>query len=129
MIKSVLKEFIILILMLIVITLLFIIIFYDYNPINKIIPSKVVAYELPEEVKKEIENDLENEEEKIIKTYQVDKSDLDNYKNQNQYEPGKIEPYSLQESAINDIPIPENNEIGEPENNVSNGIFFNIIGK
>ena len=54
MIKSVIKEIGIILLLFVVIVLITAFVFYDYNPINKTIPSKVDAYVLPEEVEQEI---------------------------------------------------------------------------
>lgn len=124
MIKSVIKEIGIILLLFVVIVLITAFVFYDYNPINKTIPSKVDAYVLPEEVKQEIETILK-EEDKIVKTYQIDGKDLNTYKNNNEYNPGKIEPYSLQSSKA------ENEELGNNStiNNTSGGNFFNIVGK
>ncbi|MGN1351411.1 MAG: hypothetical protein ACI4VE_01270 [Clostridia bacterium] len=124
MIKSVIKEIGIILLLFVVIVLITAFVFYDYNPINKTIPSKVDAYVLPEEVEQEIETILK-EEDKIVKTYQIDGKDLNTYKNNNEYNPGKIEPYSLQSSKA------ENEELGNNStiNNTSGGNFFNIVGK
>ena len=124
MIKSVIKEIGIILLLFVVIVLITAFVFYDYNPINKTIPSKVDAYVLPEEVEQEIETILK-EEDKIVKTYQIDGKDLNKYKNNNEYNPGKIEPYSLQSSKA------ENEELGNNStiNNTSGGNFFNIVGK
>ena len=124
MIKSVIKEIGIILLLFVVIVLITAFVFYDYNPINKTIPSKVDAYVLPEEVEQEIET-ISKEEDKIVKTYQIDGKDLNTYKNNNEYNPGKIEPYSLQSSKA------ENEELGNNStiNNTSGGNFFNIVGK
>lgn len=124
MIKSVIKEIGIILLLFVVIVLITAFVFYDYNPINKTIPSKVDAYVLPEEVEQEIETILK-EEDKIVKTYQIDGKDLNTYKNNNEYNPGKIEPYSLQSSKA------ENEELGNNStiNNTSGGNFFNNVGK
>ena len=124
MIKSVIKEIGIILLLFVVIVLITAFVFYDYNPINKTIPSKVDAYVLPEEVEQEIETILK-EEDKIVKTYQIDGKDLNTYKNNNEYNSGKIEQYSLQSSKA------ENEELGNNStiNNTSGGNFFNIVGK
>ena len=134
MFKSVIKEFIILILLLIAIVLIFAILLYDYNPLNKTIPKKVEAYVLPEDVQIELDNTL-NGEEKIVKTYQIDGIELDKYEKENEYNPGKIEPYSLYNSTIKEIKPAENSAVKnttegtQTENNTSEGVFFNIVGK
>lgn len=109
MIKSVIKEFIILLLLLITVAILLAIVFYDYNPLNKTIPKKIDTYTLPEEVETELSNSLNLQEDRIVKTYQIDGTDLNKYKKENEYNPGKIKPYSL--------------------DNTSNGVFFDNPGK
>ena len=126
MIKSIVKEFIILLLLLIAIILLFAIILYDYNPLNKTIPEKVAEYSLPKDVEKELESTL-NEEERIVKTYQIDGTDLSKFKKEDEYNPGKIEPYSLYNSVLEgEI---GNNEITDTPTPGTNGIFFDNPGK
>lgn len=56
MIKTILKETIIILLICIAILLILGVVFYDYNPLNKILPNKV-AYSTPEEIKKEIQEE------------------------------------------------------------------------
>lgn len=125
MVKSVIKEFFILILLLAIIVLLFAIILYDYNPLNKTIPQKVAEYSLPRDVKKELETTI-NEEERIIKTYTVDGTDLSRFKKEDEYNPGKVAPYSLYNTTIS-------GEVGgnqvDPQDPPSGGVFFNNAGK
>ena len=78
MIKSVIKEIVIILLLSIAIILILGILFYDYIPINKVIPEKE-AYITPDEVKNEIEEEI-TESEKIEVTYEVTDSDLNIYK-------------------------------------------------
>lgn len=47
MIKSILKEIIIVLLLCAIILFVLGILFYDYNPINKVVPNKI-AYSVPE---------------------------------------------------------------------------------
>lgn len=126
MLKSIVKELIILLLLLIAIILLFAILLYDYNPLNKTIPEKVQAYTLPKNVEKELESTL-NEEERIVKTYQIDGTDLSKFEKEDEYNPGKIAPYSLYNTTINGII--DNNEISDSPTPGTNGIFFNNPGK
>ena len=124
MVKSIIKELFILILLLITIVLIFAVILYDYNPLSKTMPKQVEAYTLPEEVQTELEGSL-GEEEKIIKTYQVDARDLDKFKKNDEYNPGKIEPYSMYNS------VEQPNSVDGENNNsqTGNGLFFNTPGK
>ena len=57
MIKSVFKEVSIMLLICLAIVLVLGVIFYDYIPNNKVVPSKI-AYETPQNVKEEIEVEI-----------------------------------------------------------------------
>ena len=54
MFKTIIKEIIITLLLCIAILLVLSILFYDYNPINKVVPNKI-AYSVPENIKNELE--------------------------------------------------------------------------
>ena len=95
MVKTVLKEIIIILLLCIAILLILSILFYDYNPLNKIVPNKI-AYSTPEEIKNEIE---QNEVKDILEdgvniVYSIDSLDLNIYKKSNSYVPGKANPFA-----------------------------------
>jgi len=92
MIKSVFKEVGIMILICVVIVLVIGIIFYDYVPNNKTVPSKI-AYETPKNVKQEIEVEI-TEYEKTNIVYEITDSDLDLYKSTKSYVPGKADPFA-----------------------------------
>ena len=53
MIKSIIKEIIIVLLLLVAVVLALGVLFYDYIPMNKIVPS-VASYTTSEEIKKEL---------------------------------------------------------------------------
>ena len=99
MIKSTIKEIFIILLLGIAILLLLGILFYDYIPINKNVPTKQ-SYVTPEEVKKEIDESI-SETEKIEVTYEVTDSDLDLYKQTGTYTEGKANPFALEENDTN----------------------------
>ena len=50
MAKSIFKEILIILLVCVAIVLLMAVIFYNYIPTNKVIPAKVTAYQLPQNV-------------------------------------------------------------------------------
>lgn len=99
MVKSVIKEIFIMILLCIAIALILGILFYDYIPTNKIIPSKE-AYHTPDEVKTEIDEQI-TEIEKTEISYEVTDADLNVYKQTSSYRPGKPDPFSLTETQNN----------------------------
>lgn len=125
--KNVIKEIFIMLLLCVAIALILAIIFYDYNPINKEIPS-TITYQMPDElsaVQEELETPLVNEEEKVIRTYELTEKELDRYKGTN-YDAGKVNPFEkYSEDTNNTI---ENNNITNTTTNKTNtnstGSFF-----
>lgn len=95
MIKTILKETIIILLICIAILLILGVVFYDYNPLNKILPNKV-AYSTPEEIKKEIQEkevkDILESEYNVV--YSIDSTDMNIYRKENSYVAGKLNPFS-----------------------------------
>jgi len=141
MVKTVLKEIIITLLLCIAILLVLSILFYDYNPLNKIVPNKI-AYSTPEEIKNEIE---QNEVKDVLEggvniVYSIDGSDLNIYKKSNSYIPGKENPFAeIAEQVTTDgnqgwQTIIKNNEsegsvTNTNKNPDSEGTFLNNTGK
>jgi len=102
MIKSVLKEIIIVLLLLLILILLLGILFYDYMPNTKTVPSKVEEYALEETIKQELEESLSNiESEEIIKTYKIDSVDIEHYERTKEYNKGKINPFAEYTTGTN----------------------------
>lgn len=94
MIKTVIREIAITLLLCVVILLLLGVIFYDYNPINKIVPNKV-AYNVPEDIRNELEENIESTTPSIEnKVYTIEGSDLNIYKRSNTYNPSKENPFA-----------------------------------
>ena len=92
MAKNIIKEIIIVLLLCLAIILILGVLLYEYVPSNKVIPEKV-SYVTPEKVKEELNKaDSAN----IITTYEynVEASDLNNYKRVSDYVPGKQNPFS-----------------------------------
>ena len=81
MIKTILKEIIIMILLCVAIIFILSVLFYDYNPINKIVPNKI-AYSVPENIKNELEEEEKVENKLVVenKVYTIQGSDLNLYK-------------------------------------------------
>ena len=92
MIKSVIKEIFIILLLSIAILLILGILFYEYIPINRIIPERE-AYVTPNEVKEEIDETI-TETEKVEVTYEVTDSDLNIYQQSGSYIEGKANPFA-----------------------------------
>lgn len=94
MVKTVLKEVFIELLLVIAILVVVAILFYDYNPINKVIPNKI-AYTTPENIKNELEEEnVETEVSIENKVYTIEGSDLNIYKKSKTYNPSKENPFA-----------------------------------
>ena len=133
MLKSVIKEIFIILLLSIAILLVLGILFYDYIPINSVVPERE-AYTTPNEVKNEISEDIA-ESEKIEVTYEVTDADLNIYKQTGSYTEGKANPFSLEnttdENITNDVNSGQNtneNNYSETVDKNSTGTFFNNEG-
>lgn len=107
MVKSAIKEIFIILLLSIAILLILGILFYDYIPINRVIPQKE-AYVTPENVKKEVEETI-TEAEKVEVTYEVTDSDLNIYKQSGSYTEGKSNPFALNENTTSSSSNNSNN--------------------
>jgi len=94
--KKIIKEITIALLLCLAIILLLGILLYDYVPMTKTIPNPV-SYSTPDNVKQELADSQSVDESKIIMTYEVDSTDLNNYKQIQDYKPGKANPFSSYE--------------------------------
>lgn len=97
MLKNILKESIIMILLCAAIALILAVIFYDFIPINKVIPE-TITYAMPEElseVKEELRNTFSDESENVVLTYEVTEEDLSEYKQTSAYKAGKANPFGI----------------------------------
>ena len=90
---TVVREIIIILLLTLAIILILGVAIYQYIPTNKIIPE-TVAYTTPENVKTELQTDENVDTSEVVVTYQIDSTDLSNYKKIQEYVPGKKNPFS-----------------------------------
>ena len=97
MAKSIIKELIIVLLLCFAIILVLGILLYEYVPVSKTIPNEV-SYTTPEEVKEELLTSSDVDENQIVMTYEIDSTDLNNYKKIQNYKPGKANPFSSYET-------------------------------
>lgn len=126
--KNVIKEIFIMLLLCVAIALILAVVFYDYNPINKEIP-KPITYQMPSElsdVKEEIDTPLSNNEEQIIKTYELTEDDL----KKTDYDPGKVNPFEVySEEKNNTTTNSVNNTIDKTDTNSTGSFFKNKVVK
>ena len=76
MVKSVIKEIFIIILLILAILLVLGVMFYDYRPSTKTIPTAVAEYRLSADIQEELDETIKaSEVQNIIKTYYIEKMD------------------------------------------------------
>lgn len=145
MIKTIIKEFFIMILLCIAIILILGVLFYDFIPTNKVVPNKIEAYVTPENIQTEIREEI-TELETAEVSYEITSSDLSLYKQSNSYVsyvPGKVDPFSASTSTEpeGEGNTTNNNETNTNSTNTNNsgsgstttdpnntGTFFNNTG-
>lgn len=92
--KAIMKEIVIVLLLLLAIILLLGVFLYDYIPTSKIVP-KIEQYQVPNNIKEELENSVNDAEEKQPQiVYEVDGKDLKNAEKSKDYQKGKVNPFS-----------------------------------
>lgn len=97
--KSILKEICIIILLVIVVCLVFGVLFYDYIPTNKVVPSTVEAYKTSNTIKDEINQEIVDYPKQNI-TLEITDSDLTLRKQDNSYDSGKANPFAATPTSI-----------------------------
>lgn len=93
MLNKIVKEIIILLLLILIVILISAIFLYNYIPTNKVVPEKV-SYITPEKVQEELKAEAEEGTTEVVMTYNIDSTDLNNYKKTQEYVPGKKNPFA-----------------------------------
>lgn len=130
--KNVIKETFIMILLLAAIILVLGVLFYDYIPSSKIVPT-ISKYETPNNIKEELAEKITNTSEEVIITYEVDGKDLNIYEKTNDYKAGNPNPFSYYTTGtVNNNNNNSNNNNSNNNNSNTNtqsdGTFFNSTG-
>lgn len=117
MVKSLIKELIIVLLLLLAIILVLGVFLYDYIPTTKVVP-KVEQYQRTDNVQKELSSQDETNEDFYGSSmvYEIDGTDLKNYEKAKDYQKGKVNPFS--EDATKNTTNTTNNNISS--NNTTN---------
>ncbi len=124
--KNIIKEIIIILLLALAIIMVLGVLLYEYVPANKIIPEKI-SYTTPENVRTELETSQNNINDEIIVTYEIDATDLNNYKKIQEYVPGKKNPFKTIENEENGNKTNENNgQVVNPTNSGYNATNSNV---
>lgn len=93
MVKSIIKEIIIMLLVCLAILLVLCVLLYDFIPSNKVLPAEV-SYAPSEEIKHELESAVKGEQTEVVLSYEVTSTDLKNYEKSDDYNAGKVNPFS-----------------------------------
>lgn len=128
--KSVLKEILIILLLCITICLVFGVVFYDYIPTNKVVPSTVEAYTTSNIIKDEISQEIVEYPKQNI-TLEITDSDLTLYKQEHSYDSGKANPFATSSENANTTNVPAvGNTVGGTKGNNEDSYdhFFNNVG-
>lgn len=127
MAKTIIKEIFIFLLLLLAIVLVLGILFYDYIPNSKIVPTALKPYELTEDVKQELNETMSSSSENIIKTYYIDSSDLSVYASTKDYNKGKVNPFEdyTATSTTTNTNTTNNKNTNTAENKTTNTIDRN----
>jgi len=137
MAKNIIKEIGIGLLLLISIALLLGILLYDYFPNNKTVPIEIQAYNMPDDIKLELEEAMP-EEQNIVRTYYIDSTDLNAYESTNDYDKGKANPFAenssntqntSDDSTVNKNNITNNKENTEQNNKKPDETYITAPGK
>lgn len=122
--KSVLKEIIIILLLCCAICLILGVLFYDYIPTNKVVPSTVEAYATSNTIKEEINQEI-TEFQKQTVVMEITDSDLKVHKQEKNYDSGKLNPFA--KSSANATNSINNNTVSgdNTQNPDSKDYFFN----
>lgn len=92
--KSIIKEIIIIALLAVAIVLILGVIFYNYIPINVVVPSDVEPYETSSLVKEEIAENIAEFTKLDDVPFEITNSDLTLYRRADSYDPGKANPFT-----------------------------------
>lgn len=122
MIKTILKEGIIILLLCVAILLVLSVLFYDYNPINKVVPNKIESYTAPNTIKEELEEEtIKNSLEIEDRVYTIEGSDLNIYKKGQSYNPSKDNPFAtISDGSGNTTHVDSSTKVEDSGNNSGN---------
>lgn len=128
--KSIIKEIFIILLLCLTICLVLGVIFYDYIPTNKVVPSTVEAYKTSNTIKDEISQEIVDYPKQNI-TLEITDSDLTMYGKDHIYESGKANPFAPASAGVSGNTTTNTINGGSNTNNSnpdSTDQFFNSTG-
>jgi len=131
MVKSVIKEIIIVLLLILAVILALGVVFYNYIPSNKYVPP-IQTYKTAESVEKELSEQV-TEDETVLVTYEITAEDLKNLQKTQTYVGGKENPFSTYEEPVQNTDdenvTGENGTINTNVNSANSGTTTNTFYK
>lgn len=125
--KSIIKEIAIMLLLLAAIVLGLGVLFYDYIPSSKVVPT-ILEYKTPDNITEELSETITNNSEEVLITYEVDSKDLKVYEKTKDYNAGNPNPFSYYTTGTvnntNKDNTINNDKNSNTNNNNNNGTFF-----
>lgn len=125
--KSIIKEIAIMLLLLAAIVLGLGVLFYDYIPSSKVVPT-ILEYKTPENITEELSETITNNNEEVLITYEVDSKDLKVYEKTKDYNAGNPNPFSYYTTGTvnntNKDNTINNDKNSNTNNTNNNGTFF-----
>ncbi len=133
MAKSIIKEIIIILLLLLAVILALGVLFYDYIPNNKTVPS-VQTYKTSDSVVAAMADETTKTQPTLV-TYEITSEDLQGLQSTGEYNSGKANPFSTYEEPVNNTneenntPSVEGGNTGtRPSGNSSGNTFYSNTG-
>ncbi len=128
MVKSIIKEIFIILLLVVTILLVLGILFYEYRPATKKIPTQVAEYTLPQDMQEELEETIQAaESQNIVKVYKVTSDDLKVHEKNNDYVKGRPNPFDKIDETSTETGTntsSDSNTTGSSSQNTSGGNFI-----
>lgn len=128
MVKSIIKEIFIILLLVVTILLILGILFYEYRPSTKKIPTQAAEYTLPQDMQEELEETIQAaESQNIVKVYKVTSDDLKVHERNNEYVKGRPNPFDkidVTSTGTGTNTGSDSNTTGSGSQNTSGGNFI-----
>lgn len=120
---SIVKDFIISILIVICIILVISVTFYNKISLSKVIPE-AEEYVLTEDMEDDLKQAVLEENTQIVTTYHIDAADLKKYEQTKEYDKGKKNPFAAESTSENqNTTVATGNSVTEPSSNNSTNFY------
>lgn len=120
---EIIKSLIISILVVICVLLVLSVIFYEDISLSKVIPQSE-EYNMPEEMKQELQDTTLEETEQIVTKYYIDAADLKKYEKTKEYNKGKKNPFAVESVSNDNGTTDTNNDTSSNDSNKNESSNF-----